>query len=294
MGADAGIRARPAQSIPVIRPALQEDAFLADVERAASERPDALHLWWLGQSGYLIAHAGVRLLLDPYLSDSLTRKYAGTDRPHVRMTERVVAPERLRGIAFVTSSHNHTDHLDAETLLPLFSANPEARLVLPEANLDFAGERLGEAHRARFVGMHDGRAVEIAGIRIEGVPAAHESLSPEFLGYVLTIGPWTLYHSGDCIPYDGLVERLAPYQVDLALLPINGRAPERRVAGNFAGEEAAQIARAIGAARVLPCHYEMFAFNTASPAPFEAACRRLAQPCTVLKAGERWSSLPAP
>ena len=50
------------------------------------------------------------LLLDPYLSDSLTRKYAATDKPHVRMTELVIDPARLDFIDAVTSSHNHTDH----------------------------------------------------------------------------------------------------------------------------------------------------------------------------------------
>lgn len=66
---------------------------------------------------------GQHLLLYPYLSDSLTAKYAATDKPHVRMTDRVIAPERL-DFAVVTSSHNHTDHLDKETLLPLLSVNP--------------------------------------------------------------------------------------------------------------------------------------------------------------------------
>ena len=55
----------------------------------------------------------------PYLSDSLTAKYAGTDKPHVRMTERAIDPARLDFIDVVTSSHNHTDHLDHETLWPL-------------------------------------------------------------------------------------------------------------------------------------------------------------------------------
>ena len=50
----------------------------------------------------------------------------------------------------------------------------------------------------------------------------------------------------------------------VALLPINGSAPERRVAGNLNGVEAATLAHAIGARMVIPCHYEMFAFNTAS------------------------------
>ena len=65
----------------MIEPALKDDAFLADVA-AARDEPDQLHLWWLGQSGFLIQCGGVHLLVDPYLSDSLTEKYATTDKPH--------------------------------------------------------------------------------------------------------------------------------------------------------------------------------------------------------------------
>src|SRR5215213_3904642 len=104
------------------KPFLQDKAFLDDV-LAARQNPAALHLWWLGQSGFLVQWQGRHLLLDPYLSDSLTKKYAGADKPHVRMTGRVVAPERLDFIDVVTSSHNHTDHLDAETLNSLRAAN---------------------------------------------------------------------------------------------------------------------------------------------------------------------------
>ena len=78
--------------------------------------------------------------------------------------------------------------------------------------------------------------------------------------------------------------------MDLALLPINGRAPERRVPGNFTGPEAARLAHDIGARLVVPCHYDMFEFNTASPEAFVAEARRLGQPHRVLRAGERWTS----
>jgi L-ascorbate metabolism protein UlaG (beta-lactamase superfamily) len=76
----------------MIKPHLQDDAFLEDVFRA-NRNPDRLHVWWLGQSGFLLQWQHHHLLIDPYLSDSLTRKYAGTNKPHVRMTERVIAPE---------------------------------------------------------------------------------------------------------------------------------------------------------------------------------------------------------
>ena len=94
-------------------PALQkDDALLADMA-AASHDENTLHVWWLGQSGFLVQWAGERLLIDPYLSDSLTKKYASTDKPHVRMTERCMDPRLLTSISRVTASHVHTDHLDA-------------------------------------------------------------------------------------------------------------------------------------------------------------------------------------
>ena len=54
-----------------------DDEFLADVA-AARAVPEQLHLWWLGQSGFLVQWQGRHLLLDPYLSDALTKKYAIT------------------------------------------------------------------------------------------------------------------------------------------------------------------------------------------------------------------------
>ncbi|NDF00741.1 MAG: MBL fold metallo-hydrolase [Verrucomicrobia bacterium] len=90
----------------MIKPVLQDDALLADVDAAKADRPN-FRLWWLGQSGFLVQFNSRLALLDPYLSDSLTVKYAETDKPHVRMTERVIAPERLAIVDVVSSSHNH-------------------------------------------------------------------------------------------------------------------------------------------------------------------------------------------
>ena len=266
----------------MIRPLLAGEAFLADVREAV----DGLHLWWLGQSGFLVAWEGRYLLLDPYLSDSLTRKYADTDKPHVRMTERVVDPARLGFVDVVTASHAHTDHLDPDTLKPLASA----RLVAPEAHRELAAERAGRAP----TGIDDGGTVTVAGFEITAVPAAHEAIERDdagrmlHLGYVVRCGPFTLYHAGDTIPYDGMAARVGG-GIDVALLPINGRAPERRVAGNLTGEEAAALAHEIGARLAVPMHFEMFEFNTEPPDAFAAACDRLGQPYRVLRAGERLS-----
>lgn len=278
----------------MIKAHLQDQALLADIDRARSDTGN-FHLWWLGQSGFLIQWQGRHLLIDPYLSDSLTKKYADTDKPHVRMTDRVVAPEALNFIDVVTSSHNHTDHLDAETLKPLFRVNPELSLVIPEANREFVANRL-DIESAAPTGLDARQVVEFAGFKFNAVPAAHEEVERDesgrcrFLGYVIEFGPWTVYHSGDTVLYDGMIEGLRNWNIDLCILPINGSVPERRVAGNLNGTEAASLAREVKSRFVIPCHFDMFEFNTASPDEFSNAARELNQPYRVLHGGERWSS----
>jgi L-ascorbate metabolism protein UlaG (beta-lactamase superfamily) len=275
----------------MIAPVRKDESFLADVKRAAEE-PDTLHIWWLGQSGFLVHRNQYFLLLDPYLSESLTNKYARTDKPHVRMTERVVAPEALNFIHVVTSSHNHTDHLDAETLIPLREVNPALQMIIPEANREFVAERL-KTDPGWPLGSDDGTTLELWDFTITGIASAHEALERDeagrckYLGYVVRIGPWTLYHSGDTVLYEGMAEKLRPFGVDVALLPINGARPERRVAGNLNGRESALLAKTMGAKLVVPCHYEMFEFNTTSTDEFVEEASRIGQSYRLLRAGER-------
>jgi L-ascorbate metabolism protein UlaG (beta-lactamase superfamily) len=282
----------------LIQPLLKDDELLADIA-AASRDMRGFHLWWLGQSGFLVQWQGKHLLLDPYLSNSLTKKYATTDKPHVRMTEIPIAPERLNFIDVVTSSHNHTDHLDHETLTPLRRANPQLQMIIPEANRQFVADRL-QCDPQWPLGVNDGTTAHAAGFTFTGLASAHEQLERDeqgnyrCLGYLVRFGQWTIFHPGDAIPYDGMVERLLALAdgatIDVVLMPINGRLAERRVTGNFWGREAAQFAKEIGARLVIPMHYEMFTFNTETPDEFIATAEKLAQPFCVLRCGERWSA----
>lgn len=276
----------------MIIPYQKDQELLADIESADSVS-GAIHVWWLGQSGFLIKWAGHGLLFDPYLSDSLTRKYDGTDRPHVRMTERALDPRRLRGVDVVTSSHNHTDHLDAETLLALKAANPRLQLVLPAANVDFARKRLGPSG-PELIPVNDGSWVQAGPFTFHGIAAAHNEIERDeaghcrCLGFVVTFGKFALYHSGDTLWHDSLVKDLRRWEINLAFLPINGHDPARGVAGNLDGFQAAVLAKAISATMVVPCHYHLFEFNTAEPDEFVDTCERLGQRYRVLQCGERF------
>lgn len=255
-------------------------------------RGEELHLWWLGQSGFLLQYRGRHLLMDPYLSDYLTFKYATTDKPHVRMTERVILPERLDFIDAVTSSHAHSDHMDPYTLKPLMRVNPEMALIIPEANRSLAGERLGLKWE-KPIGLNDGESRAVAGFTIHALPSAHDVPQKDaagkhkYLGYVVECGPWRVYHSGDTRLYDGLAGRLSAFRLDLALLPINGALPERRVAGNLTAEEAVGLGLEAGVKLAVPHHYDMFEFNTEDPARFTAEADRRGLARSVLRNGER-------
>lgn len=257
---------------------------------------DGFHLWWLGQSGYLLQWNGKRVLLDPYLSDSLTRKYLHTDKPHTRMSELVLKPGLLENISIVSSSHNHTDHLDAETLIPVLQNNPDIRFIIPEANRGFISDRVKCALDFPD-GLNDGKEITIDGFTFYGIPAKHNEIDRDengnckYMGYVIQFGNYSIYHSGDTLWFDDLISLLKPFKIDLAILPINGNKPERKVAGNLDCKEAAALGKAIGAGFVIPCHYDMFTFNTADVADFVREANTIAQPYCVLRGGEKFSCL---
>ncbi|MDH5381796.1 MAG: MBL fold metallo-hydrolase [Cyclobacteriaceae bacterium] len=269
------------------------EELLNDIRNAPVDEK-GFHIWWLGQSGFLIKWKNFHLLFDPYLSDSLTKKYAETDKPHVRMGEQVIRPEQLDFIDVVTSSHNHTDHLDAETILPLLEVNPHIKLLIPEANRAFVANRLN-CDESMPIGLVQGAQTTIGPFTFHGVPAAHNSLDKNekgqclYMGFVVQFGSWSLYHSGDTLKYEGMEEILAAFKPDIVFLPINGNRPERRVAGNLNPEESAKLAKAIGAGKVIPHHYHMFSFNTEDPDKFVGACKAAGQEHVVLKLGQRFS-----
>ena len=280
--------------MPLI-PAYKKDKTLINEMDAVISEDHRFHIWWLGQSGFLIQWNGQRVLLDPYLSDSLTKKYDGTAKPHVRMSERVLDPELITNISIVSSSHNHTDHLDAETLIPLFRNNPGIRFIIPEANRQFVADRVNCP--AGFpIGLNAGASYSFNQFTFYGLPAKHNEIERDengncrCMGYLIKFGKWKIYHSGDTLWFDEMIDILKPLHIDLALLPINGNDPSRGVAGNLNCKEAAQLGKTIQARAVIPCHYDMFQFNTANKEDFIQEAQSVDQHIIILEPGQSWSS----
>jgi L-ascorbate metabolism protein UlaG (beta-lactamase superfamily) len=280
----------------LIKAIKKDEALVAEMDAYLPDEKQ-FHLWWLGQSGYLLQWKGRRVLIDPYLSDSLTKKYITTDKPHTRMSELVLNPALLKGISIVSSSHNHTDHLDAETLIPVIKNNPGIQFIIPEANRNFVAERVQCANNFP-IGLNDGRAVTVEGFTFFGIPAKHNEIERDengncrCMGYVISFDGFSIYHSGDTLWFDEMVNILKPLNIDIAILPINGNDPKRKVAGNLDCQQAAALGKAIGAKYVIPCHYDLFEFNTANVNDFAAAANNIQQAFVILQGGEQFSFPP--
>ncbi|KXF75252.1 hypothetical protein ATN84_20945 [Paramesorhizobium deserti] len=240
--------------------------------------------YWLGQAGFVIDIAGKRLVIDPYLSDSLAIKYRGARYPHRRMMPPPIAPAELMGADYVLCTHAHTDHMDPGTLPALFAANPATALIAPRAVRAAALERSGLPEtRTRFVDA--GETISLGdGLEVIPTRAAHETIERDadgnhrFLGFLIKGQDVTLWHSGDTIPFDGQVEEVSPHRPDIALLPVNGRRQElssQGVPGNLSLAEAVELTRAIRAPNMIAHHYGLFDFNTIEPELIDSMAQSL-------------------
>ena len=70
-----------------------------------------MKITWLGQAGLLFESNGIKLIVDPYLSDSV-------EKINPQNFRRVPVKEELFGedIDIIVITHNHLDHLDHKTL----------------------------------------------------------------------------------------------------------------------------------------------------------------------------------
>jgi L-ascorbate metabolism protein UlaG (beta-lactamase superfamily) len=275
----------------LIQPVLSGSALTAEI---ASAQPSAgeVMIWWLGQSGYAIKTVSALWYVDLYLSEHLTKKYANTDKQHIRITASPVRGAELTDVMLVFASHKHSDHLDPGTLPDLFAASPDARLVLPTAIVDHAAG-LG-LDRARFVLTRGEETLRFGPLTVHSLPSAHptfeytEAQGYPFLGFIFEVDGLTIYHSGDTVVYDGLADRLRAYDIDIAFLPING-AVSPTTPPNMNIDEALALAQAIRPRLVIPHHYDMFTFNTADVGEFAHKAMVAAVPFAVLNPGERFT-----
>lgn len=253
-------------------------------EKLAAGPGDGVSLYWLGQAGFVIDAYGRRIVIDPYLSDSLAARYRDTPHSHIRMMPAPVTPGELGAIDLVFCTHHHTDHMDGETLRLLAIRQPRLSFVVPAAATELAMQRIGVGPD-RLVPVDAGERRQVEGIPFQVMRAAHETLERDaagrhrFLGYGLTLGDFRVFHSGDTVPFDAQIEEIGDFRPHLALLPVNGRSAalaEAGFAGNFTLREAVFLCEQCRIDSMIAHHYGMFGFNTVSSESIDEAAAHAA------------------
>lgn len=234
------------------------------------------------QAGFVIRGAGRTVLVDPWLSDWLETAGPANPDPARRAAAAPCRPEELPPVDLVCCTHEHPDHLDLDTLRVIANRSPDARFVVPAPLTPLlAGAGIGSD---RVVGVEAEQPVSVAGVGVLALPAPHsfkagslggydfwtdEEGRHRAVGYVLRVGEVAVFHGGDTVRAPGDADRLRREEVDVALLPVNGRDSMREaqgLVGNLQAAEAADLAAAAGIAHLVPCHYDGVVGNTADPA----------------------------
>lgn len=248
---------------------------------ALSILPDSLALLGLGQSGVIVKGPDAIIAIDPYLSDYVTDISSGLLK---RDFPPPVLPEALTGVDYILCTHDHADHFDPLTVVPMLAVSPGAKLVLPGWAVDHALSTGIDA--SRLIVPNEPLTLPNTSLRLTVVPSAHygRDYDPDkgyrWLGFHIEWNGVTLYHAGDTIIYDGYVDTLRALPTpDLALVPVNGRdwfREQTNLLGNLTPTEAVRLAAQLGWDTLVPLHNDMFASNHVPWAEFAQALETFA------------------
>ena len=210
---------------------------------------------WLTQGGVLFDNGRIKVMIDPYLSNSV----AAIDPEKER---RVPVDERAFDISpdVIVITHDHLDHLDPDTLGRFLGRNGKNITVLAGESAFWKVRELGGDHNYVLLAPHS--VWSRGGITFYSVKAEHSDRTA--IGIILDDGERTFYVSGDTLYNFDVIDDvldLVENGVDYAFLPING------VGNNMNAKDAADFAYEIGAHNAVPIHYGLF--DDIDPAEFD-------------------------
>lgn len=213
---------------------------------------------YVGHSTFLITLSDETvILLDPWFGDG------GFGMS--RMIQPALKQESLSKCDVIIASHAHDDHFDNEAIKLAKRLNST---IIGPSEVGSKAERGGiSPNKIRIMDEND--AFEIYGLTIHGVPAYHPG---EAIGIVLETFEGVIYHSGDTILFDGLINTLSDYRIDVALVVIGGlKIMFKKLMMDYA--DAAKLVAEIKPKFAVPMHYRTFRGINVDPIEFQRAVK---------------------
>lgn len=196
---------------------------------------------WIGQAGLLFDFDGTTVIVDPYLSNSVFKVNPQNNR-------KIPVKEDLFEIKpdILVLTHNHLDHTDPETLDKIFEKHQGISVLASKNAWDTVREY---GRNNNYICFNQGTIWTEKGIRFEAVKAEHSDAYA--IGVLLTYQGQCFYVTGDTL-YNREIFKYLPQKIDVVFLPING------VGNNMNMTDAAEFAKKINAAKVVPIHFGLF------------------------------------
>jgi L-ascorbate metabolism protein UlaG (beta-lactamase superfamily) len=215
---------------------------------------------WLGHSSVLIEIDGVRVLLDPVLSERASPfSFVGPRRFHPPP----IALEDLRGIDVALISHNHYDHMDEQTIRQLASNGTRIFVPLGMAPL-LAQWQIPEAQIQSFDWRQE---VDVNGVRMIATPARHYANRGTFDYKETSWNSWSIvgpehrvFYSGDTGASKLFAEVGADYgPFNLGVIKVGAYGPGQAwLDVHMEPEDSVQTASDVAADVLLPVHWGTF------------------------------------
>ena len=200
-----------------------------------------MRITWLGQAGLLFEKNGFKIMIDPYLSDSIGALNPSKHR-RFPVDEKVF---QLKPNVMIFT-HDHLDHFDPETAEKFLHINSSVTVLSPQTVWDKVRRYPGNHNH---VMVSPGTTWTENGIRFTAVKAEHSD--PKAIGIILDDGEKKYYITGDTLYNEAIFSQI-PNDIFAVFLPINGQG------NNMNMVDAANFAKRIGAEITVPIHYGLF------------------------------------
>ena len=200
-----------------------------------------MKITFLGQAGLLFEKDGLKIMIDPYLSDSVVKV-------NPKNWRRVPVDESLFDIKpdVMVFTHNHLDHYDPETV-PRFITAESGMLVLSPKSVWDEVRKIGGNNNYVLFNRHTEWTV--GGVKLTAVKAEHSDITP--IGVIIDDGEKKYYVTGDTLYNEEIFEDI-PSDIDVLFLPING------VGNNMNSTDAALFAKRVNPKIAVPLHWGLF------------------------------------
>jgi L-ascorbate metabolism protein UlaG (beta-lactamase superfamily) len=201
-----------------------------------------MKITFLGQAGLCFDTGKTKIIIDPYLSNSVGERDAKKNRRQPIDDKWLNATPDI-----LVFTHNHLDHYDEQTVKRYLSAETKRLVLAPRSVWNnvrlFGGEN-------NYVQFQTGTKWTENGVTFQAVKAEHSDA--DAIGVVITIDNENYYVTGDTLYNQSVFDSLPSIAFKAVFLPING------VGNNMNAFDAALFAEKVKARNVVPVHFGLF------------------------------------